>query len=122
MNNGVTNFHYTAGEFITHAGYIFSFVKFNLQYTKTSKIKIKTKNVTRKSSNPEIVQFHQQSSIITLTCIINSILSKAFLHIRAIIECRLSLYSLIESNAPYRQVLTTQLNHLALWLNGLVIL
>ena len=49
MNNGVTNFHYTVGEFITHAGYTFSFVKFNLQYTKTLKIKIKTKNVTRKS-------------------------------------------------------------------------
>ena len=49
MNNGVTHFHYTVGEFITHAGYTFSFVKFNLQYTKTLKIKIKTKNVTRKS-------------------------------------------------------------------------
>ena len=40
---------YTDAEFITHAGYIFSFVKFNLQYTKKSHIKIKTKNVRRKS-------------------------------------------------------------------------
>ena len=39
---------YTDAEFITHAGYIFSFVKFNLKYTKTSNIEIKTKNVTRK--------------------------------------------------------------------------